>query len=259
MALAREAIGLLTAAVENVDDSDGRLGQVAAALADAHHGACHAARPDPEELAHWLVTHALDDAADLTDIDPLDYEDLLGEQGTAALRRYAVEAWQANRTGWAEKHLMQRLAKAGRDVDTVIAVHAADLAPNGHTHLLIARELDTASRAAEALEWAERGIRETEGLATVDTALIDHVADRYSRTGRPADAVTLRREHFTACRTLLAYQQLRAAARATACWPTEHEKALSLLRDDAERWTRVVAGSSSTSCWTTGTSTHIGG
>ncbi|WP_435973554.1 SWIM zinc finger family protein [Streptomyces sp. Qhu_M48] len=235
MALTREAIGFLAAVVENVDDSDGCLGQIGGDLADAHHDACRAAGPDLVELAHWLVTHALDDAADLTDIDPLDYEGLLGEQGMAALRRYAVEAWRANRTGWAEKHLMRRLAKSGRDIDTVIAVHAADLAPNGHTHLLIARELDTAGRTAEALEWAERGIRETEGLAAVDTALIDHLADRYTLTGRPADAVTLRRDHFAACRTLFAYQRLRAAAVAAACWPTERESALAHLRADAER------------------------
>nr|WP_203608947.1 hypothetical protein [Streptomyces anulatus] len=235
IALAREAIGMLAAAVESVDDSDGRFGEIGAGLAAAHHETCRAAGPDLVELAHWLVTHALDDVADLTDIDPLDYEDLLGEQGMAALRRYAVEAWQTNRTGWAEKHLMQRLAKSGRDIDTVIAVHAADLAPNGHTHLLIARELDAAGRPVEALEWAERGIRETEDLATVDTALIDHLADRYTRTDRPADTVTLRRDHFAARRTLLTYQQLRAAAIAAACWPTEREKALARLRDDAAR------------------------
>ncbi|WP_030688868.1 SWIM zinc finger domain-containing protein [Streptomyces globisporus] len=235
IALAREAIGMLAAVVENVDDSEGRLGEISAGLADAHHDACRAGRPDPEELARWLVTHALDDAADLTDIDPLDYEDLLDERGMAALRRHASEAWKANRTGWAEKHLMQRLAKSGRDIDTVIAVHAADLAPNGHTHLLIARELDTAGRTAEALEWAERGIRETEDLATVDTSLVDHLADRYTRTDRLADAVTLRRDHFTARPTPLTYQRLRAAARAAACWPPEREKALDLLRADAER------------------------
>ncbi|MFI1660397.1 SWIM zinc finger domain-containing protein [Streptomyces sp. NPDC020472] len=235
MELARETIGLLAGVVESIDDSDGRLSQIGADLADAHHDACCAAGPDPEELAHWLVAHALDDAADLTDIDPLDYGDLLGERGMAALRRYAVEAWQANRTGWAEKHLMQRLAKSGRDIDTVIAVHAADLAPNGHTHLLIARELDTAGRTAEALEWAERGIREAEDLATVDTALVDHLTDRYTRTGRLADAVTLRRDHFAARHTLLAYQQLRAVARAADSWSAEREKALALLRADAER------------------------
>ncbi|MCS0606214.1 SWIM zinc finger family protein [Streptomyces sp. LP11] len=234
VALAQEAIGLLGGVVENIDDSDGRLGQIGGGLADAHHDACRAARPDPDELAHWLVAHTLGAAADLTDIDPLDYEDLLGERGMAALRRHAVDAWRANRTGWAEKHLVQRLAKSGRDIDTVIAVYDADLAPNGHTHLLIARELDTDGRTAEALEWAERGIRETQDLATVDTVLVDHLADHYTRIGRPADAVTLRRDHFTARRTPLTYRQLRAAAGTAACWQTEREKALALLRADAE-------------------------
>lgn len=235
LALAREAIGLLTGAVESVDDSDGRLGRLGADLADAHLDACREARPDREELAHWLVTHALGDTAYLTDIDPLDYEDPLGEQGTAALRRYAVDAWRANRTGWAEKDLMRRLAKAGRDVDTVIAVYAADLAPNGHTHLVVARELEASGRPAEALEWAERGIRETEDLATVDTALVDHLADRYARAARPTDALTLRRDHFAARRTLLAYRQLRTAARAADRWQPERENALALLHTDAAR------------------------
>ncbi|MFH7598160.1 SWIM zinc finger family protein [Streptomyces racemochromogenes] len=235
VALAREAIGLLHGVAECVDDSDGRLGRIGIDLAEVHYEACREARPAPEELAQWLVAHALDDAAELTDIDPLDYEDLLGERGMTALRRHAVDAWQANRSGWAEKYLMERLAKAGRDIDTVIAVHAADLAPNGHTHLLIARELDTAGRAAEALAWAERGIREAEDAATVDTALIDHLADRYQRGGRLADAVTLRRDHFAARRTLITYRQLRAAAEAAACWPSEREKALDLLRADAGR------------------------
>ncbi|WP_030740774.1 SWIM zinc finger domain-containing protein [Streptomyces sp. NRRL S-31] len=233
--LAREAIELLAGVVESVDDSDGWLVGIGSDLADAHRDACRAARPDPEELAHWLITHTLDDAADLTGIDPLDYEDLLGAQGMSALRRRAVEAWEANRTGWAEKHLMQRLAKAGRDIDTVIAVHAADLAPNGHTHLVIARELETAGRPDEALEWAERGIRDSENLAEVDTALVDHLCDRYTQADRTADAVTLRRDHFTARRTLLTYRQLRAAAHLTDSWPTEREGALSLLRTAAER------------------------
>ncbi|MFE4589914.1 SWIM zinc finger family protein [Streptomyces laurentii] len=235
LTLTREALGLLTGVAESIDDSDGCLESVATDLADAHYDACRAAAPDPEELAHWLVSHTLRDACDLTDIDPLDYEDLLGEPGMAALRRYAVEAWQANQTGWAEKELMQRLAKSGRDIDTVIAVHAADLAPNGHTHLLIARELDTAGRTAEALEWAERGMRETEAPATVDTALVDHLAERYTRTGRLADAVTLRRDHFAARRSLLTYQQLRAAAQAADRWPAEREIALTLLRADGDR------------------------
>ncbi|NGO67805.1 hypothetical protein [Streptomyces boncukensis] len=233
--LAREAMPLLADAMESVDDSDGWLGQIGAALADAHLDACRAARPDPEELAHWLVGHVLGDADDLTDIDPLDYEDVLGEQGMAVLRELAVGAWRANRTGWAEKYLVERLAKAGGDIDAVIAMHAADLAPNGHTHLVIARELDTAGRSEEALNWAERGIRDVRDLVAVDTALIDYLCDRYTRANRLPDAVALRRVHFGARRTLFAYQQLRAAARETDCWQDERVEALALLRADAER------------------------
>ncbi|MFZ4301991.1 SWIM zinc finger family protein [Streptomyces cinereoruber] len=230
MVLAQEAISLLAAVVESIDDSDGSLTQIGGDLADAHYDACRHARFNPEELAHWLVTHALDDASDLTDIDPLKYKDLLGERGMASLRRHAVNAWQANRTGWAEKRLMQRLVKSEQDTDTLITMHAADLAANGHTHLLIARELDTAARSAEALEWAKRGIEETEDLAIVDTALVDYLADRYQRADRPTDALALRRNHFIARRTLLTYRQLRTAARAIGRWPAEREKALNLLR-----------------------------
>lgn len=234
--LAREAMRLLAEAAESADDSDGRLGQIGTGLADAHLDACRAARPDPGELARWLVGHALGDVDDgLTDLDPLDYEDVLGAEGMAVLRETAVEAWRRNRTGWAEKYLMERLAKASGDVDAVIAVQAADLAPNGHTHLVIARELDTARRPDEALRWAERGIRETQDLAAVDTALVDYLHDRYARADRLSDALTVRRDHFGARRSLLAYQQLRAAARAAQCWPAERERALNLLRADAEQ------------------------
>ncbi|MER6999212.1 SWIM zinc finger family protein [Streptomyces sp. NPDC000410] len=233
--LAREAMRLLADAAGSVDDSDGGLGAIGADLAELHHEACHAARPDPEDLAHWLVEHALDDAVDLTDIDPLDYEDVLGDQGARALRERAVEAWRANRTGWAEKYLMERLAKAGRDIDTVIAVHAADLTPDGHTHLVIARELDAAARPGEALDWAERGIRATEDLAAVDTALVDYLSDRYTRADRLTEALALRRDHFTARRTPLTYRHLRAAAQSADRWPAERENALSLLRAAAGR------------------------
>ncbi|MFL4490375.1 SWIM zinc finger domain-containing protein [Streptomyces sp. VTCC 41912] len=243
--LAREAMELLAQAVECIDDSDGWLGQVGAGLVDAHLDACRAARPDPGELARWLIGHALGGLGDgLTDIDPLDYEDVLGAEGTALLRQLAVEAWRGNRRGWAEKYLMERLAKAGGDVDAVIAVHGADLAPNGHTHLVIARELDTARRPDEALGWAERGMREARDLADVDTALVDYLGDRYAQADRLVDAVALRRDHFGARRTLLTYQQLRAAARAADRWPAEREGALALLRADAGQRKRGGYGSS---------------
>ncbi|MFD8303997.1 SWIM zinc finger domain-containing protein [Streptomyces sp. NPDC059690] len=237
--MAVEAMQLLTQAADCVDDSDGGLGQVGACLAEAHLNACRIARPDPEKLARWLVQQALGDFDGITDIDPLDYEDVLGEAGMSTLRELAIEAWRRRRTGWAERSLMQHLARAGGDVDLVIAVHAADPTANGHTHLLIAHELDAAGRSEEAVDWAERGVRDAPDLGAVDTALVDYLCERYLRSARLAQAVALRRAHFGARRSLLTYQQLRAVARAAECWQGERPQALALLRGEAEQSTGI--------------------
>ncbi|MGW1091345.1 SWIM zinc finger family protein [Streptomyces sp. NPDC002596] len=231
ISLSRDAMRMLSEVQDSIDDSDGCLSEVGAALAEVHLDACRAARPDPDETARWLVGHVLSDLDDLTDIDPLDYEDILGEQGMTTVRELALEAWRGNRTGWAEKYLMERLAKASGDVDAVIAVHAADLARDGGTHLVIARELDTAGRPDDALRWAERGIAEVSDT-TPAIDLVDYLCDRYTRSDRLPDAVALRRAHFAAHRTLAAYQQLRTAAQAADCWQAQREQALALLRAD---------------------------
>ncbi|MGW7526748.1 SWIM zinc finger family protein [Streptomyces sp. NPDC054783] len=231
--LCREAMRLLSEAQDAIDDSDGHLGRIGAALAEAHLDACRAARPDSDETARWLVGHLLSDLGDLTGIDPLDYEDVLGTQGMCRVGELAAAAWRRNRTGWAEKYLMERLARAEGDVDGWVAVHAADLAPDGSTHLSVARELDAAGRSDEALRWAERGIGETPGDVTPDNTLIDYLCDRYTRANRLRDAVALRRVQFAARRSLATYQQLRTAAQAAGCWQAEREQALVLLRADA--------------------------
>ncbi|MEU0835422.1 hypothetical protein [Streptomyces sp. NPDC005969] len=232
ISLSQDAMRMLSEVQDSIDDSDGGLSEVGAALAAVHLDACRAACPDPEETARWLVGHVLGDFDDLTDIDPLDYEDILGEEGMTTVRELALEAWRGNRTGWAEKYLMERLAKASGDVDAVIAVHAADLARDGSTHLVIARELDAAGRPGDALRWAERGIAEVSDTTPV-IGLVDYLCDRYTRSDRFLDAVAVRRAHFTAHRSLAAYQQLRTAAHAADCWQAEREQALVLLRADA--------------------------
>ncbi|MEV5785446.1 SWIM zinc finger domain-containing protein [Streptomyces sp. NPDC048448] len=233
ISLSREAMRLLSEAQETIDDSDGHLGRIGAALAEAHHDACRAASPDSDETARWLVGHLLSDLDDLTGIGPLDYEEVLGAQGMHRVGELAAAAWRRNRTGRAEKYLMERLARAEGDVDGWVAVHAADLAPDGSTHLTVARELDTAGRPEEALRWAERGIAETHEDVTPDVALIDYLCDRYTRADRLLDAVALRRVQFATSRSLVTYQQLRTAAQATGCWQAEREGALVLLRADA--------------------------
>ncbi|MFJ3505500.1 MULTISPECIES: SWIM zinc finger domain-containing protein [unclassified Streptomyces] len=231
--LAEEAIRTLEEAYEAIDDSDGAVGQAAAAVAEAHLEACGVARPDPARLADWLVGSVLGDG--VTDLDPLDYADVLGPDGLARLRRLATEALERRPSGWAERYLMDRLIKAEGDVDALVALHARDLVPTGATHLLIAEELESAGRADEALAWAERGLRDCAAETYLDGRLVDYVCARYARTGRAADAVAVRRDRFRIERSLTAYRQLRTAAGAADCWETERAAALATLEEDAPR------------------------
>ncbi|MER7834554.1 hypothetical protein ABTY98_01235 [Streptomyces sp. NPDC096040] len=151
------------------------------------------------------------------------------------MRQLAAEARRRSPRGWAERYLMERLVKAEGDADALVALYAKDLVPSGATHLRIAEELDAAGRADEALAWAERGLRDTATEAHVDGRLVDYVCDRYTRAGRAAETVAVRRDRFRAERSLATYQQLRAAAWAADCWGAERKTALAALRDDVGR------------------------
>ncbi|MFK4144950.1 SWIM zinc finger domain-containing protein [Streptomyces sp. NPDC004065] len=233
--LAEEAIRALGRAYEEVDDSDGVVGQAVAAVSEAHLEACSVARPDPDRLAEWLVGQVLGDWNDAADLDPLDYADVLGPTGLARMRQLAAEARRRRPNGWAERYLMERLVKAEGDVDALVALYAKDLVPSGATHLRIAEELEAAGRADEALAWAERGLRDTAAEAHVDGRLADYVCARYTQAGRTAETVAVRHDRFRVERSLVAYQQLRAAARTAGCWESTREAALAVLREDACR------------------------
>ncbi|MCX5203130.1 hypothetical protein OG897_16940 [Streptomyces sp. NBC_00237] len=233
--LSREAMAALHRAYEDIDDESGSVGSVAQELAEAHLEACRAARPDPLETAEWLVRHLLGSEYDVFDADPVDYREVLGTDGLARLRQLATEAWRRKPSGWAEKHLMERLVKAAGTVDELIAVYAADLSPTGDTHLAIARELDAAGRPDEALEWAERGLRELAETHRGGSGLEDYLCERHAEEGRPARATAVRRDGFRVRRSLAAYRLLRECARAEGTWERERPAALELLREDAAR------------------------
>jgi hypothetical protein len=110
--------------------------------------------------------------------------------------------------------------QAGRgaegDVDTVVAIYAAELDDRGRNHLRIASELDGADRGDEALRWAERGLREA---AHPDQQLADYLPRRHALAGRDDDVLSLRRDRFKTERTLTSYQALRQAATISGVWP----------------------------------------
>ena len=230
--IAREAIDLVTAAFEHADDSSGLIGDAAYELLAVHLRACEAAPPDPVSLAGYLC-HLLLERGDYgVTPDLADYAYLLGEKGIAAIRAQVTAVYEQNPGNWRARSLVESIAKAVGDTDTVVAVYAANLDDRGWAHLRIAEELDEAGRDAEALDWAERGLREA---AQPDQRLVDYLAGRYAAAGRRDDVLTLRRDRFRAERTLASYQALRGAATASGGWPAERAEALGLLGRDVRR------------------------
>jgi uncharacterized Zn finger protein len=229
--IAREAIDLVTDAFAHVDDSSGLVGGAAYELLDVHLRACEAAPPAPAPLGNYVADLLLGNEYGLAP-DLGDYADLLGDRGSAVVRERAAAAYAKDPKDWPARSLMETIARADGDVDAVVAIYAADLNNRGYTHLLIARELDEAGRDREALEWAERGLREAQ---QPDYRLVDYLADRYAAVGRTEVVLRLRRDRFRSERTLANYQALRQAAAERGEWAAERESALALLRDDARR------------------------
>ena len=229
--ITREAVALLNDALGHADDSSGAIGEAAFELLDAHLRACQAAPPDPVALGNYIADLLLGNDYGLAP-DLGDYAALLGDRGSAAVSERAAAAYAKDPKDWPARRLMETIARADGDVDAVVAIYAADLTPRGWTHLLIARELDAAGRGREALDWAERGLRDAE---QPDYRLVDYLAERYAATGRNAEVLKLRRDRFRAERTLANYQLLRQAAAECGEWAAERENALALLRDDARR------------------------
>jgi hypothetical protein len=155
-------------------------------LLAVHLRACQAAPPEPVSLGDYLAGLLLDDGCELhPDLD--DYAELLGKRGTAVVRERIVAAYAANPASWHAKRLRESMARAEGDVDTIIAIYAAELDDHGLNHLRIVSELDGAGRGGEALRWAERGLREA---AHPDQQLADYLARRYAAAGRQADVST---------------------------------------------------------------------
>ena len=150
--IAREAIDRLSGPYDFVDDSSGSVASAAYELLAVHLRACQAAPPEPVSLGDYLAGLLLDDGCELhPDLD--DYAELLCERGTAVVRERIVAAFAANPASWHAKYLRESMARAEGDVDTIIAIYAAELDDHGLNHLRIASELDGAGRGGEALRW----------------------------------------------------------------------------------------------------------
>jgi uncharacterized Zn finger protein len=228
VALAGEAVDVVGAVLDDADDSSGSISTVLAELATVHTAACHAAPPNPAELADWLAHRMLTQSFEV--FAPGDYVDLLGDAGRRRLREQITAAWYRNPSGYQEKHLMETLVRATGDVDAIVTVMAADLDGPGWKYHRIATELQNAGRTDDAIAWAERGIAEA---TTTDVRLVDFLADHHAAAGRYDQAVAVQWSWFAAHRSLASYEKLRVAAEPAGCWPETREHALEALRTDA--------------------------
>ncbi len=227
--IAEYALETVAESCRNARDPSGVIAAAAADLVISHHEACAVAQPDPVALADFLAERTLSHE-DVPYIDFASYLDLLGAEGITQLRDRFTAACQASPAGWSERNALERLLSLTGDVDELVTVLSAHPDDQGDSHLRIAIVLDQAGRTAEALAWAERGLREA---SHPGDDLVSYVVERYWSAGRDAEALTVRRDRFAAVRDLDAFQRLRIAAVRARDWPAVRSWALDLLRADA--------------------------
>ncbi|MFJ1709687.1 hypothetical protein [Kitasatospora sp. NPDC088346] len=158
----RTAVDRVTRALMHLDDSSGIVGDALQELTDLYARALEQAPPaNPTTLASWLVA-AQFDGPGWPRIHLRSFAPALGERGiaeiTAQVRARAATAdpdsWSAQ---FAVRDFREQLAELTGDVDHYIAVLAEDL-KSPEQYRKIARALLDSDRAAEAIDWARRGL-----------------------------------------------------------------------------------------------------
>jgi hypothetical protein len=229
--IGEQALGAVADAARHASDQAGSIAAAAAELARQHRRACLAGQPDPLRLAAFLAGRLVSgDAVPVIALN--DYASVLGAAGLARLRELVMATWERGSAGGpCQDALIAVLTTAG-DVDGLVRVLSASQDAQGHSFLRIAAELDMAGRPADALAWAERGLREA---SKPSADLARYVTERYCEQGRAADAEGVLRDWFASDRSAAGYRQLRELAGLTGCWPSVRPWALEVLRERARQ------------------------
>lgn len=200
--LAEYAIERVGHALENIDDSDGNVGETLQRLGELHLKACKLAQPDPQELAerlfHCETSAPFDSFYDSARI----YRDALGNAGLQRFRELAEAEWckikpVASQPGdnrsydgsrWRITHIMETLAELSGDIEQLVAIKQRDLS-SSHNYLAIAEVYDKAGQKDKALEWAERGLKAFP--TQLDDRLRDFLIAAYLKRKRSDEALNL--------------------------------------------------------------------
>lgn len=228
--------------LDSVDDSNGSVGGVLHDLEELHRDACVLAKPEPIALARRLYEWQMRSGMVFSDVLD-DYDDVLGARGLAEYRRMAEADWASipargpdqrrseYGTPWRLAQVMESLARRTGDVEAVVAVLRRDLS-GPYRFLTIAQEYLAAGNGAEALVWAERGVREFPDAQ--DGRLADFLVERYRTLGRHDEAFALLWDQFRQRPALAHYQALREYAQPVGRWEEWRPQALAFLREQIE-------------------------
>ena len=231
----------MSAAMGDIDDSNGHAGGVLAQAAEMHLEACRIAKPDPIALARELFGREMSDVSDVFFRASAVYADLLGPTGLAEYRRLAEAAWAKIKPRRAERipaethdsgdrfrlqTILQDMAEQRGDVDAIIALHTKDLSAP-HRYLQLAELCREHGRDADALRWAEEGLWQFE--KDPDERLVAFAADLYRRGGRRDEAEKLLWPCFEHRPSLELFAKLKKLARSGKGGEAA-ERAIALLR-----------------------------
>jgi hypothetical protein len=219
LALAEHALARVGKAAEEVDDSDGGVGDLLLRAGALHLAACARLRPDPLALARDLFHRERTDTHDVFYGAAGTYADVLGPTGVAEYRRLAQAAWDAipprgprdarrerEPGAWHLFTILDRFADEAGDIDTRIALRAKDLA-TPWDYARLAGYCHEAGRAAEALARAEEGLFVFEDDPP-DEGLVRLAVELLLAAGRTAEAEAHRWRAFLKRPSAEAYRDL---------------------------------------------------
>ena len=228
--------------MDNVDDSDGNMGDILEGLQELHHNACKQAKPNPEGLAKRLFEWELRTDYDLFSGAAAIYANVLGERGFGVYRRLAEAEWshvlqlapnQKDPDQYGRRyritHIMETLAELSKDVEALVAIKKRNLS-HAFAYLEIAEAYKKAGRDEQSLEWAEKGVKAFPNRT--DSRLREFLADEYHRLKRHEEAMALMWAEFTEGSHLEDYQLLKKHADKISAWPEWRQRALVFLREE---------------------------
>ncbi len=233
------ALRLGFTAYSHVDDSGGDFGGALNELADYHYQACHESQPDKKQLAKSLFDLQMKDGWVL--IDFRQYEKILSKEGIDQFRALAQKRWQKTphkQAGQRDefdsddyniKQIMQQLAEMDNDVDAIIAIKQRDLSKSYH-YFEIAETYKKAKRYDEALQWAEKGLKQFKNEP--NTPLVEFLITEYQRRKQHDKAIQLAWQQFNRQPSLRDYQQLKTCADKANAWKNWRMNAIEWLHKD---------------------------